>query len=247
MWLGGLPFTHEVHEFSGTADPKVRADLRAACLIGFAFRPARRAGPTLRHQPLSVEPIHRFVEIVVAAITAAGEQTLDFPPHGAVVRQKIEGPRERVVDQALANENLRRSDRVNPAITHGAHLQFQTIEPAAPFHQHPGFFGVPEWFAVRGPHDMRAELQRPRRIEPRAGARIKPRSLHDLRRHQPARALRVFLLRWSLPVVRPASLGLLPPEQHRAGKQIHAPVMRRLVATFFLVELGDVAQQAGQN
>ena len=165
------------------------------------------------------------------------------------MRDKIEGKRNRVVYEALAEENFRGVRRINFPVAHGAALQFETVETRALLHQHPAFLRIPKRLAVRHPHDVRPQIERPERIKARTRASEEPRGFHDLGGNNPARGLRrraFFRVAWGRVGGR-FSFRFLAARQHRARKQRHAPVVRRFVAAVLFVEVRDVAEQTGEN
>ena len=200
-------------------------------------------------EPRRVKPIRRLVEIEKPAVPRARQGVGEFLADRAVVRDEIERERDRVVHQAFADEQLQRVHRVDFPVADRLALQLQAVEARTLLRHHAAFVHVPKRFAVAHPHEVRAEIQRPDRIEPRAGARKQPRGLHDLRRNDPARRLRrrTFRRPPARAAFRRALFRLLAAEEHRAGKQRHAPVVRRLVAAVLFVEVRDVAQEAGED
>ena len=197
-------------------------------------------------QPGRVEPVRGFIEVDVAGAAQAGEHRLRLGAHPAVVFQEIKRPGHGVADQALADENLRRVDRVDLQVTHRTRLELKVVKPAALLHQHASAGFVPERLAVRHAQDVFAEIEHPLRIDARAGAGIKPRRLHDLGRHQPARHLfgRTRTLGWLGGELFFAGFPLL--KQRRARKHIHAPVVRGMVIGLIRPRR-DIAQQPGEN
>ena len=231
--LRALPLPHEVDQLgdggnAGDSPSAVR-------LLPTAFRQ--------RHQSRRVEPVGRLVEVEVAAITGPGEIGFHRGTHAAVVLQKIKRPCDRVVHQALPDEELGRVHRIDPPVAHGAAVDLEPVQPRALAHHDPALGLVPERFAVGHPHKVRPELERPSRIEPGAGAGVEPGGLGDLGRHDPAGSARLrrgagrvgFLLR------------VVALVQRRAGEEVHPAVVGRLVAAILLVEARDVAEQAGED
>src|SRR5262249_25054108 len=144
------------------------------------------------------------------------------------------------------NENLGRMHGIDPAVADGAILELEPVEPRPLFHHHPATFLVPEGLTVADAYNVLAQLERPSRVEPRAGPGIEPRRLHDLRSHDPLRSpfsIEGFFLVRPLPSdLCPPLFRLLPPKQHRSRKQHDLPIVSRLVEAALLVERRDVAQ-----
>ena len=207
----------------------------------------RRLRILLWEQALRVEAVQRFIQVQVTAIAGPREQALHLSPHLPVVGEEVERPRDRVTDQSLPDEDLRRRHRIHGAEAHRARLQFQAIKPGAALDHHLARLGVPERFAVAAPQQVRPKIEDPGRIHACAGAGEEARGLNDLRGHDPAGHLWCTLRRGAALAFDHPALGLLAPEEHGSGKQRHPPVMRRLEDPVLLIVRRQVAEQAGQD
>ena len=146
-----------------------------------------------RHEARRVETVNRLVEIEVTGVACARQCVFDFRPYGAVVQQTIERENDGVIHERFAYKNFRRVHGIDFPVAHGAAFEFEAVEARALLHHDASRLFVPKRFAVRHANDVRAEVERPQRVEAGAGARVEPRRLHHLRGHDPARSLRAFL------------------------------------------------------
>ena len=153
---------------------------------GNQFAHGRNHVPSI-DEAFRIEPPHRLFDMHHAAVAGAREFILELGPHRAVVAQEVEGPSDRIVDQALANKNIGRLLRVDFAVTHRPRLDLDPIHQRALPDHHPAFILIPKRIAIRALQQMRAEIEHPSRIQPGAGPRIQTRCLHQLRTHQPTR------------------------------------------------------------
>ena len=243
--LGQAPFTDQINELGngGHRGPGWRH-------VPGAFRRRRASRGFRRQQSRGVKPVDRLIEVQVAAAAGAGQDDLDPVAHLPVMGQEIKGPRDRVVHQSFANEDLRGVNRIDLPVADGACLDLQPVELRAAFHQHPAGLGAPERLRVADLEQVGAELEHPRGIEPGCGACKQARRLDNLGSHDPADCA---LGAQSAVRRRLCGGGHSPPPrlrfdgQHRTGKQIHLAVVGGFVLTVLHVPPGDVSKQAGQD
>ena len=175
--LGTLALADKVHQLGHRGDARKRGRGRS------------RSGSAFGNQPRGVEAVNPFVEVEVAAVAGTRQQVFDFLAHAAVVGDEIQRPGDLVVNQCLADKNLRGVHRVHFTIAHRTRIQLQPVEASALLHHHAAGVLIPKWLAVGDLHHVCAEIESPERIHPRGGSGKQPRGFHDLRRHDPARAL----------------------------------------------------------
>ena len=189
--LGPASLAHQIHEF-----------------------PDRRHRRLL--QPGGVVSIGGLVEIEKPAVAGARERVGEFFPDRAIVRDKIEREGNRVVHEPFTNKNLQRVHGVDFPVAHRLALQFQSVETRALLGHHAAFFHIPKRLAVAHAHEMRAEIERPQRVQSRTRARKQPRGLHDLGRDDPARSFRrrALLRTTARPALGRTFLRLLAAKKH---------------------------------